>query len=136
MSAFRFFPVFNPPVPEAKCAFLGENIAKNFSQLDDLAEDHDLTPLTSFADNREVPLEFDENVEDLDPYTTPWEEWFDCTEGMDSFGGLARMLREDIALQRRLPEAALIAQELEDWAQMLIIAQGRGAQFRLELSET
>jgi hypothetical protein len=135
MIVSRFYPVFNPPVPEAACASRGEALTKAINSLDDLAETNDLAPLSSYADNREVPLDFDENAEELDKYIEPWDEWFECGEGMEAFAGLARLLREDAAARSRLPDAIALAQELEEWVRALTIALAKGARFRLELEE-
>jgi hypothetical protein len=133
MSSLGFYPVYNPPVPEALCAGHGETLALAFNALDDLAEANGLPPLTQFADNREIPEDFDESPEDLEDLLEPWEEWFECEEGMEVFGGIARLLRGHGEAARQIENAEALARELDDWVRALAIARRKGARFRLEL---
>lgn len=136
MNTLGFYPVFNPPVPEAVCASRGEAIAQAFNALDDLAEDNGLDPLTVFVDNREIGIDFDETTENLDVLTTPWEDWYACDEGIEVFSGIARLLREGSKSHPSIPNAAALAQELEDWVAVLNVAQTKGSKFRLEWGES
>ena len=132
MSSLGFYPVYNPPVPEARCASRGEALALCFNALDDLAEANDLPPLTQFADNREVPEDFDESPEALEGLLEPWQEWFECEEGIAVLGGISRLIRGNPEVARRLENAEILARELDDLVQALRIARQKGARFRLE----
>ena len=128
------YPVFNPPVPEAKFDGLGEVLAMQFEALDELASKHSITPLTAFADTRKAPADFDGPPEDLEQIMGRWENWFDCHEGRLAFEALARLINTDPAAAPSLksPEAAV--QDLRGIARTLSVGEVKGAQFRLEMS--
>ena len=135
MSSLGFYPVYDPPIPEARCASRGEALARCFNALDDLAEANGLAPLTQFADNREIPEDFDESPEDLDHLLEPWQEWFPCEEGIAVMGAIARLLRDQPRVARQLEDADTLARELDDLVRALEIARQKGARFRLELGD-
>lgn len=132
VSTFRFRPVFDPPVPEARCAFAGETLAACFNTLDELAEANDLVPLTAFADERDIPEEFDETPAELDGLLPEWTEWFDCAEGLEALRALAQCVRTRPG-DSRLPDPESVLRELDDLAQALEAARVRGARFRFEI---
>ena len=128
------YPVFNPPVPEAKFDGLGEVLAMQFEALDALAREHGITSLTSFGDTREVPADFDGPPEDLEQVMGPWEHWFACHEGRLAFEALARLINTDPAAAQSLKAPDAVVHELLGIAQALSVGETRGAQFRLEMS--
>ena len=129
-----FYPVFNPPVPEAKFDGLGEVLASHFEVLDQLAEQHGLTRFTAYADTREVPEGFDGPPEDLAEALGPWEDWFSCEEGKTAFERLAELIDQNPDAARRLTSAKEIVEELRALGQSLAVAGPKGAKFRLEWS--
>jgi hypothetical protein len=133
MNALRCYLVLNPPVPEVQSASSGQALAQAFHTLDEWAEEKGLIPLTHFADQREIPEDFDETPEELDGLLDPWDQWFECAEGVAAFQALAQAIRNLPRAEQRLPEAPTMAGELEDMAQVLAQAQVRGCRFRLEI---
>jgi hypothetical protein len=128
------YPVFNPPVPEAELDGLGEALASQFEILKELANEHGLTPLTAFADTREIPADFDGPPEDLERVMGPWEDWFACRDGRVAFEALAQLISDRPAVAQRLEAQAAMAAELRAIASVLAIGERCGSQFRLEMS--
>ena len=127
-------PVFNPPVPEAKFAGLGEVLAMQFEALDELASKHGITSLTAFGDRREVPADFDGPPEELEKVIGPWEHWFACHEGRLAFEALAQLINTNPAAAQSLKSPLAVVQKLRGIAQALSVGEIKGAQFRLEMS--
>ena len=127
------YPVFQSAVPARETHTTGEFLAAKFTILDEIAEDHRLTPITAFADQREVPLGFDGPPWELDDILGPCGDWFPAQDGYAGLLALAELLRKrpDVAL--RLESAEAVVEELEDLAGQLAIAVKAGVPFRLEM---
>ena len=128
------YPVFNPPVPEARFEGGGEVLAMQFAALDELASGQGITRLSAFGDTREVPADFDGPPEDLEQIMGRWEDWFDCHEGRLAFEALAQLINTDPAAAQSLELPDAVVQELRGIARALSVGEIKGAQFRLEMS--
>ncbi len=121
------YPVFKPKLHGAQVTTLGETLAEDLDDLEELAEEADLTPMSAFMDNREVPDDFDGAPEDLDEAMGSWDEWFEPTVGAEALEALAASVSEH-------RHGETLAAELTDIARVLRIAAKRnGCKFRLEL---
>src|SRR5262245_28216770 len=76
-----YCPAFDPKLP---APFLGDGAAlfHHAAVLDAIAEERGLPLLTSFADDREPPPDFDGYPEELAEALGPWTAWFSTTEGL------------------------------------------------------
>jgi hypothetical protein len=121
------FPVFKPKLQGTQPKTLGETLVADLDDLEELAEKEELTPLSAFMDNREVPDDFDGAPEDLDEAMGSWDEWFVPRDGIAAIEALAASVSD-------LPHATELEEELLDIARVLkAAAKKRGMKFRLEL---
>ena len=119
-------PIFKPK-NAAKFSALGEALAENLEALEALARKKRLVPLSAFADQREVPDDFDGAPEELDALLGPCNDWFDPLAGADAIEKLARQCRRAKGMQAAVAElTALVA--------CLKAAAKRSARFRLTLA--
>jgi hypothetical protein len=128
------YPVFKPKLRGGTFKALGEALARNYQDLDRLAQSHGLTPLTAFADNRPIPEGFNGPPEDLEELMGPWDEWFEAGEGKAAFRALADLLKNKPKVAKKLEEPEQVAEELEELARVLAIAERQAAKFHLEMS--
>ena len=128
------YPVLNPPVPDASFDGLGEVLAMQFEVLDELASEHGITCLTTFADTREVPEDFDGPPEELERIMGQWDDWYPCRDGKLAFAALARLVTDNSSVAQRLEAPEAVAAELRAIASVLEIGERYGSQFRLEMS--
>ena len=106
-----FVPAFEPKIEGAFFEGDGASLFHHAAALDALAEERGLPALTSFADNREPPPDFDGFPEELVEAIGPWAAWFASTEGLRCVEGLLAALRD-----------------------VLLLAKKRKAKFRLEVA--
>jgi hypothetical protein len=128
------YPVYLGSVPPTQTRTTGEFLAAEFPSLDVIAAEHGLTPITAFADPREVPDDFEGTPDELDDLLGPCEDWFSPQEGSRALLDLAKLIRQRGEVAARLESPDEIIEELEDLARQLMVAVKVGAQFRLELS--
>jgi len=102
--------------------------------LDELASEHGITCLSAFADTREVPADFDGPPEELEQVMGRWEDWFACRDGRLAFEALAQLVIDTPSAAQRLEAPDAVAAELRAIADVLVIGERRGSQFRLEMS--
>lgn len=120
-------PAFKPKLHGTQVTTLGETLAADLDDIEELAETHELTPLSAFMDNREVPDDFDGAPEELDEAIGAWNEWFEPAAGADALEALAASVGD-------LEHGEAIASELYDIARVLrVAAKKTGMKFRLEL---
>lgn len=121
------FPSFKPKLHGTQVTTLGETLAADLDDIEQLAEEHELTPMSAFMDNREVPDDFDGAPEELDEAIGEWNEWFDPAAGADALEALAASVGDH-------DHGEAIAAELLDIARVLrVAAKKAGMKFRLEL---
>ena len=60
------YPVFKPKLQGTQVTTLGEVLVADLDDLEQIAEENELTPMSAFMDNREVPDDFDGTPEELD----------------------------------------------------------------------
>lgn len=121
------YPVFKPKLHGTQVTTLGEVLAADLDDLEQIAEENELTPMSAFMDNREVPDDFDGTPEELDEAIGEWNEWFDPAGGADALDALAASVSDH-------EHADDLAMELRDIARVLrVAAKKSGMQFRLEL---
>jgi len=127
-----FVPAFDPKLA---VAFAGDGAAlfHHAATLDALCEEHGLPPLTSFADDREPPPDFDGYPEELVDAIGPWSAWFSPTEGLRCVEGLLAAL-EDPAARARVAPADVVVEDLAALQDVLIVAKKKKASFRLEIA--
>lgn len=115
-------PVFKPKLRDVEMETLGEAVADALGELEELAADAELTPLSAFMDNRDPPEDFDGAPEELAEAMGPWEEWFEPAAGVAALEALAASVEDDT-----------LALELRDIARVVgVAAKRRGMKFRLE----
>jgi hypothetical protein len=124
-----FYPAFDPKIG---VPFEGDGAAlfHHAATLDVIAEERSLPLLSSFADDREPPPDFDGFPEELVEAIGPWTAWFSPTEGLRCVFGLLDALTTTHA--GRVHDAVL--SDLQALADVLVVAKKRGARFRLELA--
>jgi hypothetical protein len=129
------YPVFDPKLHGIRFESLGEVLANNFEVLDDIAATNNLTPLTAFADTREVPAGFDGTPDDLNDMLGPWTEWFDPAEGRSAIQALLDYI---YANPEEVSDASTrrdqLMEELEELARVLAVAASKNVRFRFEMS--
>ena len=127
-----FFPAF-----EARIAVTyegdGASLFHHAAVLDVLAEEHGLPALSSFADDREPPPDFDGYPEELADAIGPWTAWFSPTDGLRCVEGLLSVL-EDPSSRARIPSVDAVIADLDALEDVLIVAKKKKVRFRLELA--
>lgn len=126
--ALGVYPVFQPKLRGAQVETLGETLAAALGDLEELAADAEIVPLSAFMDNRETPEDFDGEPEELTEAMGPWEEWFEPAAGAVALEALAASASDH-------ENGDAIADELRDIARVLAIAaKKRGMKFRLAMA--
>jgi hypothetical protein len=127
-----FFPAF-----ESKIAVSfdgdGASLFHNAAVLDVLAEEHGVPTLSSFADDREPPPDFDGYPEEIFDAIGPWTAWFSPTDGLRCVEGLLSAL-EDPRARALIPAANAVIDDLDALQDVLLIAKKRKVRFRLEIA--
>lgn len=102
--------------------------------LDEIAEERGLPLLTSFADDREPPPDFDGFPEELVEAIGPWNAWFSVTEGLRCVEGLLVAL-DDGAVRARIPMVDGVLDDLGALHAVLVAAKKKTkTKFRLEVA--
>jgi hypothetical protein len=127
-----FCPAFDPKIA---VTFEGDGAAlfHHAATLDAIAEENGLPLLTSFADDREPPPDFDGYPEELVEAIGPWTAWFSPTDGLRCVEGLLTALEDD-ETRARIPSAQMVIDDLAALADVLAVAKGKKAKFRLEVA--
>lgn len=127
-----YCPAFDPKIG---VAFEGDGAAlfHHAPALDAIAEERGLPLLTSFADDREPPPDFDGFPEELAEALGPWAAWFSPTEGLRCVEGLLAALEEP-DVRARIAAADGVVADLSALHDVLLVAKSRKARFRLEIA--
>jgi hypothetical protein len=127
-----FVPAFQPSIA---VPFEGDgaSLFHHAAVLDAMAEERGLPPLSSFADDREPPPDFDGYPEDLAEALGPWNAWFSPTDGLRCVEGLLSAL-EDPGTRASLAPIDVLIDDLEALQDVLIAAKKKKARFRLEIA--
>lgn len=127
-----FVPAFEPKLGDR---FDGDGAAifHHAAALDTLAEDRGLPLLTSFADNREPPPDFDGFPEELVLAIGPFDAWFSSREGLRCVEGLLDALAEP-KTRGAIPFVDSLVDDLSALRDVLAVAVKKKARFRLEIA--
>ena len=127
-----FVPAFEPKI---SVAFEGDgaSLFHNAALLDAIAEERDVPLLTSFADDREPPPDFDGYPEELAEAIGPWTAWFSPTEGLRCVEGLLAAL-EDGRVRAGVPAVDGVISDLRALEDVLLVAKRKRVRFRLEVA--
>jgi hypothetical protein len=128
------YPKFRSTVPTTKPRTSGEFLARAIDTLDEIADEHGLVRFTAFGDQRTITRDFDGPPWELEEIMGPCEDWFPAAEGRAAFIELARLIREAPEAAGRFRSPDYVADELEDLARCLEVAEGLGIDFRLAMS--
>ena len=127
------FPTFTSKLkvpPETTGEFLGANL----DELEQIAGEIGVAPLSTFGDNREVPKDFDGPPWELDEVLGEWNEWFDPGGAIPAVVRLRSAIAGNDAFQERLEASNEVMRELEDLEMLLRAAHEQGCEFRFEIS--
>ncbi|MCY2967846.1 MAG: hypothetical protein NT069_30160 [Planctomycetota bacterium] len=127
-------PVFQPKFDDIRCATTGEGLLAELEILEDLADECTLPRLSSFADNREVPEDFDGDPEELAERLGPFDEWFPCEEGLECVSSLLAQIEGNAEYAAEFEMADEIATELRELKRVLKLAAARQGRFRFEIA--
>jgi hypothetical protein len=127
-----FCPAFDPKIA---ATFQGDGAAlfHHAPVLDAIAEERGVPLLTSFADDREPPPDFDGFPEELAEALGPWTAWFSPGEGLRCVEGLLDAL-EAPETRARIPFAERVIDDLGALHHVLVVAKQKKARFRLEIA--
>jgi len=127
-----FFPAFDPKLV---VAYDGDGAAlfHHAAVLDAIAEEHGVPPLSSFADDREPPPDFDGYPEELAEAIGPWTAWFSPTDGLRCVEGLLAALA-DPTIRERVTPVDMVLADLDALQDVLIVAKQKKVRFRLEIA--
>ena len=127
-----FVPAFEPKLG---VRFEGDGAAlfHHAAALDAIAEERGLPLLTSFADDREPPPDFDGFPEELIEAIGPWTAWFRPTDGLRCVEGLLAAL-EDPHGSTRVAMLDPLIEDLRALEAVLLLASKKRARFRLEIA--
>lgn len=128
------YPLFRTPVPTRSVDTTGEFLAREFEELDKVAEKHGLKGIRAFADQREIPADFDGPPWELEEVMGPCNDWYAASEGARALAALAQLLRENPRAARKLEWPEALVNELDGLAAILSDAAKAGGEFRLEMS--
>ena len=128
------YPVFEPRMVGTTFDALGEVLAANIKALDEIARSAKLAPMTTFADSRPLPEDFDGDPDDLDEVMGEWNEWFDPADGRAAVQALADHIKTSSSSAKCLDGVGGVVEELEELARILGVAASAGVRFRLQLS--
>lgn len=127
-----FVPAFDPKI-DAPFHGDGASLFHHAAALDMLAEEHDVPPLTTFADDREPPPDFDGAPEELREAIGPWTAWFSAHDGLRCVDGLLAAL-DDPTTRQRLAFVDGVIDDLVALRDVLVLAKKKKARFRLEIA--
>ena len=123
-------PIFQP---EDASSFdeLGEVLAHEYEMLERLADDAGITPLSTFADQREVPPDFDGSPEDLEELIGACNDWYDASMGAAAVSRIIDRLSFEETLAGELGDREPLLKELYALKVSLERAAKNNAKFRL-----
>lgn len=127
-----FVPAFEPKI-DAVFQGDGASLFHAAAALDQLADERGVPLLTSFADEREPPPDFDGFPEELAEALGPWTAWFSPTDGLRCVEGLLDALEAPDA-RARIAFVDGVLEDLGALRDVLAIAKRRRARFRLEIA--
>ncbi len=127
-----FFPAFEPRITVTYEGD-GASLFHHAAVLDLIADEHGVPTLSSFADDREPPPDFDGYPEELADAIGPWNAWFSPTDGLRCVEGLLAAL-EDPRDRARIASVNAVIDDLDALQDVLIVAKQRKVRFRLELA--
>jgi hypothetical protein len=127
-----FCPAFEPRI-DVPFEGDGASLFHYAALLDAIAEERNLPLLSSFAEDRDPPPDFDGFREELAEALGPWTAWFSPTEGLRCVEGLLAALEEP-DVRARIHSVAGVIADLEALEDVLIIGQKQKARFRLEIA--
>ena len=127
-----FFPAFEPKIT-VTFAGDGASLFHHAAVLDSLAEDHGVPALSSFADDREPPPDFDGYPEELAEALGKWTAWFSPTDGLRCVEGLLSALEHPSA-RALIATVDAVIDDLDALHDVLTIAKKKKVRFRLELA--
>lgn len=127
-----YCPAFDPKIA-APYEGDGASLFHHAAALDAIAEERGLPLLTSFADDREPPPDFDGYPEELIEAIGPWTAWFSPTDGLRCVEGLLDAL-DDPRERARIPAVDLVIADLAALEDVLLVAKKKRARFRLEVA--
>ena len=127
-----FVPSFEPKLA-ASFEGDGASLFHHAAVLDAISEERGLPPLTSFADDREPPPDFDGFPEELIEAIGPFTAWFSPTDGLRCVEGL-RAAFEDPSVRSRVAAVDVLLDDLQALHDVLVLAKRRKARFRLEIA--
>ncbi len=127
-----FFPAFEPKIT---VVFRGDgaSLFHHAATLDQIAEENGLPLLSSFADDREPPPDFDGYPEELAEAIGPWTAWFSPTDGIRCVEGLLAALSDE-ATRARISSSDTVIDDLEALHDVLLEAKKQKVRFRLEIA--
>ncbi|CAN5925317.1 hypothetical protein BH11MYX4_BH11MYX4_34060 [soil metagenome] len=127
-----FFPAFESKIG---VTFEGDgaSLFHHAAVLDGMAEEQGVPPLTSFADDREPPPDFDGYPEELADALGPWAAWFSASDGLRCVEGLLSAL-EAAPARTLVPALDAVIDDLEALHDILVVAQKKRVRFRLEIA--
>lgn len=128
---YGVLPTFMPSRDDTELTSDGGLLAHVFDELEELAEELEVPPLSSFTDNRQPPDGFDGDPDDLLDLLGPWDEWFPVELGISTFSRLADALQEPTHAAK-LDDAALVREELRDYLECLASVDSTTTKFRLD----
>lgn len=127
-----FVPSFEPRIAST-FAGDGASLFHHAAELDAIAEERGLPLLTSFADDREPPPDFDGFPEELIEAIGPWTAWFSVNDGLRCVEGLLAALEEP-KTRARVPMVDVLVDDLQALYEVLLVAKRKSAKFRLEIA--
>jgi len=86
--SFALMVTFEDGRPEPH--FDSQLLAYSIDRIESLAARHNLTPLSTYMDNRDVPEDFDGTPEDLLETMGPFDLWFDPRQAASKLAELAK----------------------------------------------
>lgn len=127
-----YYPAFEPKIA---LSFRGDgaSLFHYAALLDGIAEERNLPALTSFADDREPPPDFDGYPEELGDALGPWTDWFSSTDGLRCVEGLLAALHEP-RVRADVHSLDVLVDDLDALHEVLLAAKRQGARFRLEIA--
>ncbi len=133
-----FYPEFNPSQPSSTFACDPDGCCEILSaceELDRFATEAGWKPLSSFADNRPVPEDFEGDPSELDDLQGPWDEWFSPADALPTINGLTGALEENPDDVSETGDVEALLFELRALGDALRAADFAQASFRLTLVE-
>ena len=127
------YPVFKTK-QTSKFYCLGEGLARNFEVLDQIAVTAKLIPIMTFADNREVPIGFEGDPDELAEIMGEWNDWFDSGVGRSAIRLFVDHIKNNPEAAQQINDLEWIVEELEELEMVLEVAEKKNIQFRLEMS--